>query len=1122
MATNDPSPLEKTSGSDDSAAIQAGAPPQSNETTAIQAGAPQTESSIPLAPIEAPAPEPITPEELAGEIRRLDWVLGFLVLMLAFFLASFPVRNTDFWHHLAQGRLYAHGHFDFGKDPFIYTQTNYWTNHSWLYDAIVYGLATVAGGAATPVGGAVLVVLKALLVTLLSWVMLKVRRPGVSLWAPAACTALALVAMSPRLLFQPALLSALFLAVTLYTLQRPRHDESSLRNLEGVGRSPLSVYWYLPLLFAFWVNLDSWWFLGPATVLLFLIGQALQQFLAPIRTGEDAPEPHQLRTLCLVLVAGLAAGLVNPHHYHAFTLPAQLSPWTPLAALEGDRTFKFLFLSPLDSDYYIPGLGWNVAGLAYFPLAGIGLLSFVLTFFAGAWRWWRFLVWLGFAALSAYQARAVPFFAVLSGPISALNFQDFTVASFGEVPRVERAWKAWSLGGRVLTALAAVLLLAAVWPGWLHGRPTDARQLHRVGWQVSVDDSLRKTAEQVRAWRTQGLLKPEEQGFNFSPDIANYLAWFGADDKTGLPSEKAYMDYRIELFPADTTRKYVDIRKALIEQNRARDSGSRPINWPEVFRKQNINHVILSTTDRDAGDVWPQLLQDWSQWSLVALVDGRAWVFSWNDPLKRTAAAEARLPRFSANAAAFGPAAQAQATAPETAPAAPQPQDLFGRYLRGSPAHPAEADEALSYVAYFEIVRGSWYRPYLVSKEFADMTAAVVASGTSPATSTAALPVTKIASIPVTLALQGRPDGLTYALFGTDYGPPGAPLLAVRAARKAIQASPGDPQAYVTLALAYSTLWREQEEHWTGQANYGGMPRMARQQLRHIQMTTALEQAVKLRPDDASARLQLFQIYGTLNYLDLALEHFQEYVNLLAPGPNESQEDFNKRADPLRTALKNLETRVGRERNQFELEQTNKRPLEKAVLAQRKGLTKRALQVLLQADPSQMERDAIDMEVRLLLTTGASAPDVEHGLDDVRQMLDGIKFGLGLNYELYAFWLEAAAGDYQKADEYISAAIGRLEKNCTMMVLDAVRAQTFTGDRLGRVQEFTYWLQNIKMIAEYKVMQAMVEMEAGNVAAAARHCEEALNLNNGQPFDFDSKMIAVHYLKQIRNAGGAK
>ncbi|HMC88960.1 MAG TPA: hypothetical protein VKI17_05410 [Gemmataceae bacterium] len=220
--------------------------------------------------------------------------------------------------------------------------------------------------------------------------------------------------------------------------------------------------------------------------------------------------------------------------------------------------------------------------------------------------------------------------------------------------------------------------------------------------------------------------------------------------------------------------------------------------------------------------------------------------------------------------------------------------------------------------------------------------------------------------------------------------------------------------------------------------------------------------------------------------------------------------------------MKNLETRVGRERNQFELEQTNKRPLEKAVLAQRKGLAKRALQVLLQTDPSQMDKDAIDMEVHLLLNTGASSPDLEHGLDDVRQMLDSIKFGLGLNYERYAFQLEAAAGNYKKADQYITAAIDRLEKNCAMMMLDAVRAQTFNGDRLGGVQEFSIWLQNIRMAADSKVMQAMVEMEAGNVAAAARHCEEALNLNNGQPFDFDSKMIAVHYLKQIRDAGGAK
>src|SRR5438270_580277 len=84
------------------------------------------------------------------------------------------------------------------------------------------------------------------------------------------------------------LISFLFLAITLYILQRPGH-ETSPDVREAGKKSPLRIYWLLPVLFAFWVNLDGWWILGPATVALYLIGQALQQLLAPIRTGEDVP-----------------------------------------------------------------------------------------------------------------------------------------------------------------------------------------------------------------------------------------------------------------------------------------------------------------------------------------------------------------------------------------------------------------------------------------------------------------------------------------------------------------------------------------------------------------------------------------------------------------------------------------------------------------------------------------------------------------------------------------------------------------------------------------------------------------------------------------------------------------
>ena len=47
-------------------------------------------------------------------------------------------------------------------------------------------------------------------------------------------------------------------------------------------------------------------------------------------------------------------------------------------------------------------------------------------------------------------------------------------------------------------------------------------------------------------------------------------------------------------------------------------------------------------------------------------------------------------------------------------------------------------------------------------------------------------------------------------------------------------------------------------------------------------------------------------------------------------------------------------------------------------------------------------------------------------------------------------------------------------------------------------------------------------MEAGNPAAAAREFQEAMKVNNQQPFDFESKPIAQRYLELIKAAGGAK
>src|SRR5262249_17445549 len=148
-----------------------------------------------------------------------------VVLLLAFFLGSFAAFNSDLWMHLAAGRLIAQGQYSFGADPFAYTTSGIrWVNHAWLADLLAYGLSTALGGPESPLGGAVLVLLKALLVTALAGIMLMCCRRGPSMWIPAVCISLSLLALSPRLLLQPRCISFLFLGLTIYLLQRPRAE----------------------------------------------------------------------------------------------------------------------------------------------------------------------------------------------------------------------------------------------------------------------------------------------------------------------------------------------------------------------------------------------------------------------------------------------------------------------------------------------------------------------------------------------------------------------------------------------------------------------------------------------------------------------------------------------------------------------------------------------------------------------------------------------------------------------------------------------------------------------------------------------------------------------------------
>src|SRR5262249_8186744 len=144
------------------------------------------------------------------------------------------------------------------------------------------------------------------------------------------------------------------------------------------------------------------------------------------------------------------------------------------------------------------------------------------------WRWWRAVGWLAFFLLSAWHARAIPFFSVVAGPIAALNLQGFAPPGCGTAPRLSGRRQRWSLGGAAGTLLAGVVLLLLAWPGWLQAVPYEMRRVS-FGW--ITDPSLEQAAHTLRQWRETKLLRDTDHGLNLRPEAANYLAWFYPEEK---------------------------------------------------------------------------------------------------------------------------------------------------------------------------------------------------------------------------------------------------------------------------------------------------------------------------------------------------------------------------------------------------------------------------------------------------------------------------------------------------------------------------------------------------------------------------------------------------------------
>lgn len=1050
-------------------------------STAITAAPPATPSqglpvTAPDSPGEAATSIELHPatRRLLRECRRLDRALCAVALLLAFLLGAFAIHNSDFFLSLAAGRALAKGDYAFGTDPFSFNSSGvYWVHHSWLFDVLFYGWHALAGGAG-------IVMLRGLVMLALALLLLRMRLPGQSLWIPLVCLVLTLLAVSTRLPMQSLWVSYLFLALTLCVLLAPSSAERGARNAErehrdGIApRSALRAtlhtprYWLLPPLFALWVNLDVWFVLGPITVALYLAGDGLQGWL-------DKQSSGRLRPLAWTLLAGLAACFVNPHFHRAFQLPLELAylAASTTDALPADLVASgaalhdllrhdkqtVVMLSPFAQAYWSqPALGQSVAGLAYFPLLLLGLVSFVLCGLQGSRRdqgepsllfaW--FFVWLVFAVGSIYLTRLIPFFAIVAGPITALNFQTMVRRRLGTQIKSARPWPLLLLGGRLATLVACGVLVYLAWPGWLHGGAEDPRRSRRVRFEID-DPQFGKAAARLEQLHKLGTLK---HGCNLTNDTGNQLAWFAG------AHAKSFFDARLAIF-AHKTESIAKLRQALADEadayfnQRARAAAASPFaDVHELFRSQGINYLVFTNVpfDRQMQLIVRRLWVDPYQWAPL-YADGRTVVFGWRDPLLPSD--PFKHERLDLAAAAFGLVPLDQ-RAPAEGPKVPEPRGFWQRYLLGNePLSPA-VHEAGQYLEYYHLVAGSWREPHRQAWQ--------ATAWLGPAATIAAVP----SVLPGTLALASTEYGrgqltwqspekrvfLAPLVQATDQGPAGAAVLAVRAARRAVAKNPHDAEPYLRLAGAYALL-RKHEDYWAKRPIPPGISTLhSRATLRHIQYVTALHHALAIQPANPQVHELLAQIYKEMNYVDLALFHLEQVrahadslprsadqakvfaeflqqldkqIEQLSAEVKARRRLYDEQAAPLTSALAKAQLAVvtplkvkmpGKKEVQFQL-----------------GLAQLAVDLLQKTDlnsvPDDQKAQHVKLQLALQMTMGQAGE--WRKLDEKSpERLTAI---LGDDFSLFDALAAAALGHYHKAEMGLEALEGKCHSEQRLMVL---------------------------------------------------------------------------------------
>jgi tetratricopeptide (TPR) repeat protein len=365
-----------------------------------------------------------------------------------------------------------------------------------------------------------------------------------------------------------------------------------------------------------------------------------------------------------------------------------------------------------------------------------------------------------------------------------------------------------------------------------------------------------------------------------------------------------------------------------------------------------------------------------------------------------------------------------------------------------------------------------------------------------------------------------------------DEIPPALLYLAVRAARRAIEANPQDARAYLVLGKSYLMLLHNTRElTWSQRLGELGP-------LRRAQAAWALHRAVDLDRGLAEAHLHLGLMYQKMNYLDLALEHLENHRQLTqeinAP-PGFSTEQFREQQTQNDQMVSRLAQRVRGQEKKYAAEAAQLRVVDKASAAVRRGLAGKARDMLRESDIAAFGRRGMILELDLLLKTGRS--------QDVRDWT-GPEQKAALGPDVY-HWFRAqalaATGDYALAEEELSQlALGTRgqgpvgsREGMALVVSQAVLGEQPGPKSLPHLMwrallrgefraRFTNLAQNLRREAGATVLRGLLALEEGDADEAEAAFRVALGFwkdraaaASGAGLDFEGREVAQGCLEWL-------